>query len=243
MPLRLVDSGGGLRVIGAAILLLALLATPVGAQEAPASSDHPIPVIASGDATAQAPFDQQFIDMMVPHHEGAVAMARIALQRASRSEIRQMADDIVRSQSAEIDQMRAWRQAWYGSGETPSMDQMPMLHAMAGMGDMSAPMPATMNMAEEVERLRTAPEPFELAFIDLMIPHHQSAIDAARLALQQAEREEIRALAREIIAAQQREIDQMRAWRQAWFGQQSPAATPVAPANPPAPMPPGHTRH
>ena len=42
--------------------------------------------------SAAAPFDRQFIDMMVPHHEGAVEMAKIAQQRAQRPEIKQMAD-------------------------------------------------------------------------------------------------------------------------------------------------------
>ena len=47
-------------------------------------------------------FDQLFIDMMVPHHEGAVEMARIAQQRAEHPEIKQLAADILRSQDDEI---------------------------------------------------------------------------------------------------------------------------------------------
>lgn len=178
-----------------------------------------------GALLAQAvEFDQQFIDMMVPHHEGALEMARIAQQRSTRAEILALATSILQSQEAEIQQMRAWRQAWYGSSETPPLSQMPMLHeAPAGH-----PM-ATMNMAEAVEALRTAPEPFDRAFIDAMIAHHQDAIDAARLAEQRATRQEIRDLARAIIADQQREIDQMRQWRAAWFG----AADPVQPSHGP----------
>jgi uncharacterized protein (DUF305 family) len=216
------------RAAGAIVVLLAGLAAPAGAQDAPAAPDHPIPVVTAGEPTLarQVPFDQQFIDMMVPHHEGAVEMARIALQRASRPEIRQLAEAILRTQSAEIEQLRAWRQAWFGSPETPPLNQMPMLAAApAGAGMLH-------DMSAEVEQLRAAPEPFEQAFIDLMIPHHQGAIDAARLALERAEREELRALARAIIADQQREIEQLRAWRQAWF-----------PALAPTPVPPGHRGH
>jgi uncharacterized protein (DUF305 family) len=51
-----------------------------------------------------------------------------------------------------------------------------------------------------------------------MIPHHQSAIDAAKAAETRAERAEIKELARAIVADQQREIEQMQQWRQAWFG-------------------------
>lgn len=167
-----------------------------------------------GSALAQAAeFDQQFIDMMVPHHEGAVEMAKVAQQRSQRPEILALATNIIASQDAEIGQMRAWRQAWYGSSETPPMSQMPMLHeGSAGQAMMA------MNMAEEVEALRNAAEPFDRAFIDAMIPHHESAIEAARMAQQRAVHKEIRDLAVAIIADQQREIDQMRQWRQAWFG-------------------------
>lgn len=160
-----------------------------------------------------AAFDQTFIDMMVPHHESAVAMAEVALERAEHPEIRAMAEAIVADQSSEIEQMRAWRQEWFGSGDTPSMSEMPMLGEMESM-DGGAD---TMDMAAEVDMLRHAPEPFDLAFIDAMIEHHQSAIDAARLAQAEANRAEIRTLAGQIIAAQEAEIAQMRAWRQAWY--------------------------
>ncbi|WP_437911001.1 DUF305 domain-containing protein [Sorangium sp. So ce327] len=75
---------------------------------------------------------------------------------------------------------------------------------------------ATMDMARENEELKTA-EPFDRAFIDAMIPHHEMAIDAAEMAQQKAEHAEIRTLADGIIEAQQREIDQMKAWRAAWY--------------------------
>ena len=171
-----------------------------------------------------APFDQQFIDMMVPHHEGAVEMARIAEQRSQRPEIRQMASDILRTQASEIEQMKAWRKAWFGSDQTPSMSRMPMVDGMqmstegghakhGGSGSSSQ----TMDMEAEVEKLRTAPEPFDRAFIDAMIPHHQDAIEASKAAASRAQREEIKALTREIVDAQQREVEALRQWRQAWF--------------------------
>lgn len=162
----------------------------------------------------EAEFDQMFIDMMVPHHQGAVEMARLAQERAERPEIRQMAEEVIKAQDAEIEQMRQWRQAWYGSSDTPSMSEMPALHNMPGMGEAGH----AMDMADEVEQLRNASEPFDRAFIEAMIPHHQSAIDAARLAEQQATRPEIKELAQAIIEDQQREIDQMNQWLQEWYG-------------------------
>ncbi len=168
----------------------------------------------TGSSTAS--FDQQFIDMMVPHHEGAVAMAEIAQVRGEHPEVKQMAQEILATQREEIDQMKAWRKAWFGSDQTPSMSQMPMVPGMGG-GHAAHGGNGTMNMAADVEALRSASEPFDLAFIDAMIPHHQSAIDAAKAAESRAERAEIKQLAREIITAQQREIDQMRQWRASWY--------------------------
>jgi uncharacterized protein (DUF305 family) len=169
-------------------------------------------VDARAGSSRQALFDQQFIDMMVPHHQGAVEMALIAQGRAEHPEIQQMAKAIIGAQEQEITQMQQWRQAWFGSDQTPPMSQMPMFGAMPGHGH------ATMDMAADVEALRNASEPFDRAFIDAMIPHHQSAIDAALLARTQAEHAEIKELAEAIMAGQQQEIDQLRAWRELWYG-------------------------
>lgn len=59
---------------------------------------------------------------------------------------------------------------------------------------------------------------FDHAFIDEMIVHHEGAVAMAEAALEHAEREEVKALAREIIEAQTREITMMRSWVEEWFG-------------------------
>ena len=61
------------------------------------------------------PFDRAFIDMMVPHHRGAIAMAKQLLKKGEQPGLRKMADDIISTQTDEIAQMRKWRKAWYGS--------------------------------------------------------------------------------------------------------------------------------
>ena len=58
--------------------------------------------------------DPQFIWMMIPHHEGAIAMADLALNRAKRTEIKELAKSIKASQTRENAQMRTWYQQWYG---------------------------------------------------------------------------------------------------------------------------------
>lgn len=58
-------------------------------------------------------FDQAFISEMIEHHEGAVNMASAALSSAKHQEIKDLAKSIIEEQTKEIDQMRAWQQAWY----------------------------------------------------------------------------------------------------------------------------------
>jgi uncharacterized protein (DUF305 family) len=177
--------------------------------------------------------------MMVPHHEGALEMANIAEQRAERPEIKGMAADILRTQAAEIQQMKAWRKAWFGSDLTPPLSEMPMVEGMNMRGGAHAGhegMAQTMDMAADVDKLRRAPEPFDIAFIDAMIPHHQDAVDASRAALQRGTRPEIKSLAGSIIDAQLREIGTLQQWRIAWSGNAGPHRIETGQ---PSPMDPG----
>jgi uncharacterized protein (DUF305 family) len=62
-------------------------------------------------------------------------------------------------------------------------------------------------------------DPFDKAFIDAMIPHHESAIEMAQVALEESDKPKIKKLAEGIVEAQTREITQMEGWRQQWYPQ------------------------
>ncbi len=57
-------------------------------------------------------FDKAFIEMMIPHHEGAIDMAKAARKSAKHQEIKNMAEDIISAQQSEIDMMRGWQRDW-----------------------------------------------------------------------------------------------------------------------------------
>ena len=63
---------------------------------------------------ADSSFDLRFINAMLPHHEGALEMAKEAQNKSKRPEIKKLAQEILTSQQAEIDQMKQWRKSWYG---------------------------------------------------------------------------------------------------------------------------------
>ncbi len=145
--------------------------------------------------------DRAFIDAMVPHHLGAVDMARVALENAEHQEIKQLSRNIISTQQTEIEDLKAIKEKEFGTSEVPMEMSAGEMEAM-GMTDPDA-------LANR--------EPFDRAFIDAMIPHHRSAIEMARVAYRESDDPEIRTLAEGIVEAQNREIEQMTQWRKEWY--------------------------
>jgi uncharacterized protein (DUF305 family) len=146
--------------------------------------------------------DERFIDAMIPHHRGAIDMAEVALENAEHQEIIELSRNIISSQQAEIEELKFIKQEEFGTSDVPmEMSQ----QQMRGMGVMVDP-----------QQLANR-EPFDRAFIDAMIPHHQSAIEMAVVAHEKSTIPEIKELAENIVSAQQKEIEQMEQWREDWY--------------------------
>jgi uncharacterized protein (DUF305 family) len=64
----------------------------------------------TGDA-----FEKAFIDEMIVHHEGAVDMAEMLLQKTKRPELVKLGNDIINAQTSEIEMMKEWRQTWFNN--------------------------------------------------------------------------------------------------------------------------------
>src|SRR3990167_10967380 len=155
----------------------------------------------SDGSTMGQDIDQHFIVQMIPHHEGAIAMAKIALERSKRPEIIALSKSIIESQQKEIDDMRSWYQSWYGSA--PSSGGVGMMR-MGGMeGDIDV-----------LESVSAAG--FDREFLQQMIPHHEMAVMMVQMLAAGTERPEMKQLADNIRESQSREIDMMRSWLRAW---------------------------
>ena len=158
----------------------------------------------SAPPTGQRSADGRFIVMMIPHHEGAIAMADLALQRSRRPEIRTLAEGIRASQSNENKVMRRWYRQWYGT-EVPSWSG-----ANQGMG-MGMP-----GFPTSLEALRGAAD-FDRAFLEQMIAHHRMGVMMATHAQWGTVHPELRQLEAAMVRAQSEEIDQMARWYRQWY--------------------------
>ena len=144
--------------------------------------------------------DVTFAQSMIPHHEQAVEMATMAQERASSSEVQQLAEKIEAAQGPEIDTMAEWLEDW---GQKVSPD------SEGGMGDSDGDMSGMMS-DKDMESLGAATgAEFDQMFLEMMIEHHTSAIEMAKTEQQDGENPDAIVLAEKIEADQTAEIAQM----------------------------------
>lgn len=147
--------------------------------------------------------EKNFIEQMIPHHEGAVQMAAQANEQAIHDETKLLAARITTAQQKEITQMRQWYQQWWGK-EVPTVQ----LDPHSGHG------------GEPAEGASN----FDEGFVSMMIPHHESAVTMAREVLPVAKHPEIRKLAEDIISSQEAEIKEMKSYLNKWKAAAVPPA-------------------
>jgi uncharacterized protein (DUF305 family) len=147
------------------------------------------------DTAGTAAYDVRFLDTIVPHHDEAIEMARIATQKATDPDLREMARTMLREQEAAKAQLGGWRDAWYAGA--------------ANAHDMG--LPGTSSMHMDMAKLRAATdEAFDRQFVEMMIPHHEGGVAMSRDAAAKAEHPELRAKAQEMADEQERELEELR---------------------------------
>nr|WP_239129934.1 DUF305 domain-containing protein [Actinoplanes nipponensis] len=143
--------------------------------------------------------DVMYLQMMVAHHQQGLDMVRLAERKATRAEIRTLAQAIDVTQADEVKLMTGWLQQWSAPA---TVDHAPSAHADHGG------LPATGD--EEIAALKQAKgAAFETAFLNLFVAHQHNAVEMAQLETTKGSNAEAKAFAERVRASRADQIKQM----------------------------------
>ena len=192
-----------------AVTAAALALAGCGGSGGTGGADHNMPGMSSSSTSSGAAppekaahnqADVTFATNMIPHHQQAVEMAEMALTRATNPGVKALATDIKAAQNPEIQTMSGWLTGWGQPVPTPMTG-----HDMSQMGGMEG-----MMSAQDMEQLQAArASQFERMWLQMMTRHHQGAVTMASTETQHGENADAKALAQQIITAQNKEIATM----------------------------------
>ena len=172
---------------GPFLLAMTLVVSPAGT----VAADGPAPT------RAQARFEVEFMKDMIDHHAMAVMTAILCEDRAVHPELLALCEQIVATQTAEIEEMQGWLEDWYGVEYEPRM---------------------TKGMQRQVDKLAELDgAEFEITFMQTMIRHHRTAVREGLKCVDKAYHEDLVELCEDIVEAQTAEIALMREWLCDWY--------------------------
>ncbi|MFF0430959.1 DUF305 domain-containing protein [Streptomyces sp. NPDC004327] len=199
---KLAVTGG---LAAAALLLAACGGSDSGSGGSMAGMDHGGKTSASAAAPAATgggdsagkfnDADVMFAQMMIPHHEQALEMAKLADTRAQDPEIKEIVGDIEKAQDPEIRKMKSWLKGW---GEPESM---------GGSGHNMGGMMTDQQMKDLAATKGTA---FDKRFAELMIAHHEGAVSMAKTEQQGGGDPAAKQVADDVVRTQTAEIAQLK---------------------------------
>ena len=194
---RLVRLAGGL-MAGAVVLAGCSEGSDVtSADTSAAASDS------ASDAAEHNDADVTFVQGMLPHHQGALAMAQLADGRASDQRVMDLADRIEAAQEPEIEMMTGWLDEW--NEPLPENDMGGMDHGSGGT-DMEGMTEEDMTALDS----SSGPE-FDRMFLEMMVEHHGGAVEMAQTEVEDGSYPDAVQLAEDIVSSQTAEIEEMEA--------------------------------
>lgn len=176
---------------------------PSATSSSPASSASSMPGMGPGMMTSSAPAaatehndaDTMFAQGMIPHHEQAVEMSEMMLQKKDiPASVTDLAARIKAAQAPEIETMSGWLKTW---NEPATMGSGHSMDGMMGEGDMKQ-----LESAQGTAAARL--------FLTQMVTHHQGAIMMAQTEMSQGKNADAIQLSRDIVTAQEAEIKEMQ---------------------------------
>lgn len=196
------------------VAALALTLAACGSSDGSKSDGSSMPGMNHGSRNASAPAtpggafndaDVTFAQQMIPHHQQAIEMAKLADGRASDPEIKKLATAIEKAQAPEINTMKGWLTSWGRPLPASSMGDMPgMDHGSDGSG-----MPGMMSGKDMGDLAAAKGRDFDKKFAQLMIGHHQGAVTMAEDEQKNGDNVDAKKLAGAVVTAQTAEIEQM----------------------------------
>ena len=193
------------RKLAALVALAAVLALAGCGEDDEPAAHAETHTASNGDEFNDA--DVAFATDMIPHHAQALSMVDLTLDRPLDPEVQQLVEDIRTAQAPEIEQMTDWLTAW----EEPVPETM-RDHANAhGDGHVeTGDMPGMMS-AEEMAELEAAPDAeFQDLFLEMMIEHHEGAVEMAKTEQSDGHFKPAVDLAKSIESSQTEEIELMQ---------------------------------
>ena len=146
---------------------------------------------------ATARYEVRFLTDMIDHHAMAVMMSGLCLDRAVHENLLELCHDIAQAQTQEIQQMQTWLEDWYGIDYEPEMSP---------------------GIRKEMERLAELEgAEFEIAFMEMMIRHHEAAVREGLHCAERAYHPELVRLCQNIVRTQTAEIELMQGWLCEWY--------------------------
>ncbi|GAA3784257.1 DUF305 domain-containing protein [Streptomyces coacervatus] len=158
---------------------------------------------ASSGAAAHNAQDVAFAQGMIPHHQQALEMAKLATGRASSAKVKDLASRIEKAQDPEIRTMSGWLKSW-GRSVPSAMPGMPGMDHSAHSG-----MSGMMDSKDMAKLAKASGADFDTMFLTMMIEHHKGAVEMAGTEKAKGSYGPATSMADGIVTAQTAEITEM----------------------------------
>lgn len=184
-----------------------------GERPAAAVSNSHASATTSSPASSFNDADVMFAQQMIPHHQQAIQMAQMAPSHAQNPKVKVLAAEIEALQASEIKTMTGWLHAWGKPVPTAMPGMMSPMPGMVGSpspGMSGASMPGMISQQEMSQLMAAHGATFDRMFLQMMIRHHQGAVEMAKTEQAKGLNPAAKKLAQQIQTSQTAQIAQMQ---------------------------------